>query len=102
VLKVLTAAALAEPAESIARPAVVGAAYALTADSAQMDFWATALEQMVRQGAPAAYEALQALPARYTEADLPRLMAMLQHSQADVRTGAAWAIFTVTGKITTK
>lgn len=101
-LAALAAAAAAEPADSIARPTVIGAAYALTADPAQMARWAATLEQMVQQGAPAAYDALQALPAHYMAADLPRLQALLKYPQADVRTGAAWAILRITGQISTQ
>ncbi len=94
-LAALRAAARTEPAESIARPVVIGAAYALAAESEQMANWRRALDQMISKGGPAAYDALQAWPTHGSDADLPFLVALLQHAEADVRTGAAGAILSI-------
>ena len=96
-LAALTRAADAEPADSSARAIIVGGAYLLHASAPRMADWRATLDHIVANGAPNdRYEALQSLRTFYRPADLPMLLALLKYPHGDVRTGAAWAILTVT------
>jgi len=92
----LARAADAEPADSVGRANVVGAAYRLQASARRLAEWRQILEQMVAAGAPGArYSALQSLMPFYQPADLLRIQPLLKHEHGDVRIGAAWAFLTV-------
>lgn len=95
-LGALRAAAAVEPLESIGRPYVIGAAFALSADPGQREVWRVALEDMAHRGtASAAYEALQALQRHCSNEDIGRMEPLLKNIHGDVRVGAAWTILAV-------
>ncbi|MDB6126702.1 MAG: hypothetical protein JWM35_598 [Verrucomicrobia bacterium] len=97
-LAALARVADTEAADSTARAIIVGGAYLLRAAPARMADWRATLDHIVATGAPNdRYEALQSLRTFYRPADLPMLLALLKFPHGDVRTGAAWAILTVTG-----
>lgn len=96
VLAELARAADTEPADSIGRANVVGAAYRLQASAGRLGEWRRILEQLVDGGTPGArYSALQSLMPFYQPADLLRIQSLLKHEHGDVRIGAAWAFLTV-------
>ncbi|MBL9214015.1 MAG: hypothetical protein JNG83_00925, partial [Opitutaceae bacterium] len=81
VLTALARAAEREPADSAAYPYVLGAACRLEADPAAAAAWRARLEAVQAGGpASASYEASQALLARASTADFPRLAPLLEHA----------------------
>jgi SSS family solute:Na+ symporter len=92
----LARAADAEPADSIGRANIVGAAYRLQASPGRLAEWRRILDRIVAEGAPGArYSALQAVMPFYQPVDLVRIEPLLKHEHGDVRIGAAWAFLTV-------
>lgn len=96
-LTALAQAADREPADSIARVYIVGAAYATRADGDRFAAWRDILEHYVTHGtATETYHALQPLMMFYhIGTDIPRLAPLLQHPEGDVRIGVAWAMLFV-------
>ncbi len=91
----LARAAAAEAPTSIAYPYVLGAAWLLDADPAQMAVWRAALERIATSGAPGArYEADQVLMLARLGPTPDFFRAGLEGT-GDVRIGAAWAILTL-------
>lgn len=88
-----------EPPSAIGYTIILGAAVTLNADPKQTNAWVATLEQILADGnAGARYDACQTLMQRYTVADLPKLVPLLDHPEGDPRIGAAWAILHVTGR----
>ena len=95
-LGALRAAAAVEPLDSVGRPYVIGAAFALSADPGRQEAWRVALEDMAHHGtAAAAHEALQAFQRHCSNDDIRRIEPLLKSIHGDVRVGAAWTILAV-------
>ncbi|MBC7365609.1 MAG: hypothetical protein H7343_02160 [Undibacterium sp.] len=94
----VAAAAGAEPRETAGYVYVLGAAYALNADPAQMTTWRGELERIIRTGTPgAAHAAWQGLLGRVTVAEINQLAPGWAQAKGDAAIGAAWAVLAASG-----
>lgn len=93
VLRTLTMAAETEPADSMAYPYVLSAALSLEADHTYISRWQSKLEAVLATGlATARFEACQTLMHRFTKANLPQLVPLLDDPEPDTRVAVAWTI----------
>lgn len=99
VLAALAHAAAVEPADTPARPYVVGAAFALKADPARLKEWRRELEERALSGVPgSAYEAFQSLQPDLRADDIARVRGQLHAAHGDIRIAASQAILIVASK----
>lgn len=95
-LGALTRAANATSDLRLSSAIILGSACILRASPSNTAMWRRRLEAIVTGGEPPAiYHALQGLMTLYTLEDLPRVAALLDHPDADVRVAAAWTVLTV-------
>jgi len=95
-LKKLAQAAAAESCESVAYPFVLGATLALGAATEHSEALAGGVAEILRNGSnEGRYEVCQALQYYFRREDLWMLTPLLEHSDPDVRIGAAAAIGTL-------
>lgn len=96
VLKTLACAAAEEPADSIAHPYLLAAAFSLGAAPEQAASWRARLLEFVEHGSPGVrLEVAQALMKSYTVKDLPRLASLLDDEAGDARIASALSILEV-------
>lgn len=86
-------AARTESRETAGYVYIIGAAYTLNADPAQMTTWRGELERIIRTGTPgAAHAAWQGLLGRVTVAEVNKLAPGWAQAKGDAAIGAAWAV----------
>ena len=96
----VSAAARTEPRETSGYVYVVGAAYALSVDPAQMTRWREELERIIRTGTPgAAHAAWQGLLGHVTLTEVNQLAPGWTQARGDAAIGAAWAVLAAAGPV---
>jgi HEAT repeat protein len=88
-----------EPKDAVGYAIVICAAVGLDANPAQTPARIAILEHILaNDSAGARYQTSQTLMQRYTAADFPKLVPLLDHAEGDARIGAAWAILHISSK----